>query len=421
VSLLIRHARVVTLAQGRRPRRGAEARNLSVLDDADVLVEGEQIAAVGPGGTLKAPGGGSVLHAEGRVLMPALVDCHTHACWAGDWSHRLDEWSQKLAGKPYLEILAGGGGIMASVQAVRRSTVESLRDSLAERLMGMLRQGTLSVEVKSGYGLSERAELKMLEAIEQAGRVFPGTVRATALLGHALDEGEPGGAEEFVNGVIRRTLGSVHARYPGICVDAFCERGAWSVEDCCRLFEAAQQLGHPVRVHADQFNALGMLERAVKMCADSVDHLEATPTQDLARLARSDTFGVFLPVCGLHLDNRYGHARAFADAGGAGCVATNCNPGSAPSGSMPLAIALGVRKLGLSPEEAITWATVNPATLLRLHDRGTIQPGQRADLLLLKHRDERALAFAMGEEHSEAVIGAGRLLHPPRAGLHARA
>ncbi len=383
-----------------------------MLDRADVLVQGGQIVAVGRG--LEAVEGCTVIEAAGRVLMPGFVDCHTHACWAGD---RLDEWEMKRRGATYLEILESGGGIMSTVRAVRAATRDQLAGSLLARLNAMLAEGTTAVEVKSGYGLSTADELKMLGAIADAAERWPGRVRLTACIGHAKDpEVDPA---RFVEDTIRETLPAVHAAFPDCTIDAYCEKGAWSLDETVRLFEAAADLGHPLRVHADQFNELGMLDAAIGLGAVSVDHLEATSPDALVRLAESETMGVMLPCAGFHVDGRYGDGRGFVDGrggGGALAIATNCNPGSAPCHSMPMAIALAVRYLGLTAAEAIAACTVNAATLLGFHDAGTIEPGKRADLVLLRHTDERQLGYEFGGRHADLVVCAGRIAFDAGAG-----
>lgn len=398
MSLLIRNARVLTLAQGSIPRRGAELGELGVLPKADVLVADGKIAAVGE--NVPAPEGTEVIDAARRVLMPGFVDCHTHACYAGD---RLDEWEQRLRGVPYLEILAKGGGIHATVRAVRELTRKQLAANLKAQLDLMLRAGTTTVEVKSGYGLTIDEELKMLHAIQRAAGEWPGTVVPTALLGHAIE----GGVEEYTRMVVREMLPAVWHAFPGIAVDAYCEKSAWPVEACVRLFERARKHGLPVRVHTDQFNSLGMIPEALRLHATSVDHLEAATAEDLAAVAQSHTFAVLLPVTGFQTNGRYARGRKLVEQGGLVAVATNCNPGTAPSHSMPLAIALAVRGCRLTPAEAIAAATVNAAALLGLRDRGTIAMGQRADLVLLRHRDERMLAYELGGDPVEMVVAGG--------------
>lgn len=399
MSLLFRNARVLTLAGPSGPRRGKALRELGVLPQGEVLVIDDKIAAVGP--KVEAPADAQVIDAVGRVLMPGFVDCHTHACWAGN---RLDEWEKKLNGVSYLEILKAGGGIHATVRAVREATQKQLAASLRERLGQMLRGGTTTVEVKSGYGLNTEAELKMLRAIRRAASDWPGTVVPTALLGHATE----GDVEEYSRMVTKEMLAEVSREFPEIAVDAFCEKEAWTVEACVRLFEKARK-HHPIRVHADQFNSLGMIPEAIRLHARSVDHLEASTKADLLALAGSNTFGVVLPCTGLHTDQRFAKAGFFADNGGALALATNFNPGSSPTHSVPFAIATAVRFCGLLPAEAIVAATCNPAQLLGLTDRGSIEIGKRADLLLLHHKDERQLAYELGGNPVDMVICGGKI------------
>jgi imidazolonepropionase len=402
LSLVIRNARVLTLA-GPRPRRGAALKDLAIYTRADVVIDKGRIESVGAG--TAARGQGQEIDAAGRVLMPAFIDCHTHACWAGT---RLDEWQMKLKGTPYLDILKAGGGIMSTVRAVRKASGEELVRLLQSRLAAMIHAGSATIEVKSGYGLSTADELKMLRAIDTARKLQiqagGADIILTALLGHAIDPDTP----NFIDRTLSETLPGVSKAFPGIAIDVFCETGSWSLADTVRLLEKARTLKHPIRVHADQFNSLGMIPEAIRLGATSVDHLEASTDADLDKLAASSTFGVILPCCGFHVDGRYARARRFIDAGGLLALATNYNPGSAPSPSMPFAIALAVRHCGLAIPEAIAAATVNPACLLGLSDRGQVAPGQRADLLLLNHTDERMLAFEVGGDPVDALIIGGK-------------
>ncbi|MCW5765093.1 MAG: imidazolonepropionase [Phycisphaeraceae bacterium] len=399
--LVIRNARVAGFAPG--PKRRADLDALPVIPRADVTIEDGRIKSIREvkPNTRRAPidpADPATIDADGRVLIPGLVDCHTHLCWAGQ---RLDEWEAKRRGVPYLEILKRGGGIMATVRAVREASIESLAADLLARARLMLANGSTTIEVKSGYGLTTDAELKMLRAVRLAQQSFPGTLVPTALLGHAIDDAQPG----FVGVTVRQTLPAVAAEFPGITVDAFCEQGAWSLEQCVLLFNRARELGLPIRIHADQFNSLGAVPAALRLDARSIDHLEASTREDLALLAAApNTAGVMLPACGFHLDGRYARGRRFVQDGGLLAIATNCNPGSAPCFSMPLVIALAVRHLGLSFPEAFAAATVNPAHVLGLRDRGAIAPGLRADLLLLRHTDERALAFEFGASPVDIAI-----------------
>ncbi len=405
-SLLIRNVRTVSPPPGKGFRCGPEAGELEIRDGVDVLVGEGRILAIGSGAELRLEGwseaASRVVEGDGHALLPGFVDAHTHACWAGN---RLDEWALRLKGASYPEILRAGGGIHSTVREVRAASEEALARLLRDRLEWALREGTTTIEVKSGYGLDTPTELKMLRAIRRAGADWPGTVIPTACIGHAKDPE----IRDFVGQTIEETLPAVHEAFPGVAIDAYCEEGAWSVDECVRLFEAAAALGHPLRVHADQFTEFGMMDEAIRLGARSVDHLEATTREGLGRLARSGLAGVFLPVSGFHVDGRYGDARTFVDEGGAPVVATNWNPGSAPSPSIPFAVSLAVRHNGLTPAEALTAVTANAAHLLRLHDRGSIFPGMRADLVLLRHRDEREVAHTVGGSPVALVVVGGEV------------
>ncbi|MEM1331500.1 MAG: imidazolonepropionase [Planctomycetota bacterium] len=392
--LLIRNARVLRLDAG--PRRGRDAMNdLRSLDACDVLVRDGVIAQVGPG--LTAHGDAEELHAAGRVLIPGFVDCHTHACWAGE---RYDEWAMRQAGATYLELLEAGGGIMSTVRAVRAATLEELTSSLVERLNVMLAGGTTTLEVKSGYGLTTEDELKMLRAIANAATQWQGTVVSTACIGHAVDPE----ASDPIETTISETLPAVVAEFPGITIDAYCERAAWSLEDSVRLFERARELGCPCRVHTDQFNELGMTAAAIEKGFVSVDHLEASGPETIRAVAESETAAVVLPCSGFHTDQRYADGRALIDSGATVAIATNCNPGSSPCYSLPLAAGLAVRCNGLTPAESISAITTNAASVLGLSDRGYIDQGARADLVLLRHTHETALTHDLGGRHIDAVF-----------------
>jgi len=408
--MLIRHARILTMGGKPGPQRGGRLGTLAPVEDAWIHIKDGKITDLGPEklGPPASPSDTETYDAAGRVVMPGFVDCHTHACWAGD---RLNEWDQKRAGVPYLDILKAGGGIMSTVRAVRDAEPAALRASLRQRIQTMRAEGSTTIEVKTGYGLTPNDEMKMF--VEIAHGDLLGGVVPTALLGHAINPDVP--RDWFITLMADQALDLVHRISPGTCVDAFCESGAWTLEECAALFTRAKSLGCPFRVHADQFNALGMTEWAVDHGAISVDHLEASTESGLQKLAHSDTFGVMLPACGFHLDGRYAKGRAFVDMGGALAIATNLNPGSAPCFSMPFIIALAVRHLGLTPQEAIAAATINPASLLGLTDRGWIGPGARADLIMLRHTDERNLAFEFGGNHIHEVIHAGTPLF--QAGL----
>ncbi len=410
MTLLVRHARVVTLAPPTsagtrtvRARRGAALRDLGVISRGDVLVVDGKIASVGS--DLAVPSGVEVIEADGRVLMPGFIDCHTHACWAGE---AVDDWEKQVGAKPSSE-RKPDSGFAGILHATREATRKQLAAGLRARLDLILRAGTTTVEVKSGFGLTIESESKMLHAIVRAAQEFPGTVVPTALLGHAI-EGDPA---VYTRMVVREMLPAIWHEFPGIAIDACCDANAWPVEACVRLFERAREHGLPLRVQADQIESTGMIPEAIKQFARSVDHLENAKKDDLVALAASDTFGVMTPATAFHLAGRYPRAGAFVDSGGLLALGSNYGPLTAPSYSMPFIITLAVRYCGLTPAEAITACTVNAAAVLGLTDRGTIEAGQRADLILLRHRDERQLAYEFGGNPVDCVIAGGKRVAEP--------
>jgi len=403
-ALLFVNARILTLKGDGTPRRGDALRDLGVIDNGWVLIRDGIIADLGDGEPPEGLDQDSEINLGGRVLLPSFVDCHTHACWAGS---RLDEFQRSLEGATYLELLAEGGGIMSTVRAVRAASLEDLAGMLEQRITTMSAWGTGTLEIKSGYGLTTEDELKMLRAIHSVSQVTSQLVTGTFLGAHAIDPDVP----DFVERTINETLPAVAEEFPGICCDAYCETGAWSVEDTTRYFEQAVELGCPIRAHVDQFNDLGMVERAIELGAISVDHLEASGPEAVRRIAESRTMAVLLPCSGFSLDDRYAPGRDLVDAGAAVAVATNFNPGSAPCPSMPMAIVLACRKTGLTPQEAIAASTYNAACVLGLQDTvGSIAIGHRADLVVLDARDERELAWVIAPPPPPLIIGNGEIV-----------
>jgi len=406
---IIVNAKILTLAGSDIPRRKEEMLDLGVIELGHILIRNGLIAHVGEGvpdeSLIDEHEDIPIVDANGRIVMPSFVDCHTHSCWAGS---RLDEFEMSVKGVPYLDILKKGGGIMSTVRSVREATQDELSESLLGRLGLMASLGTTTLEIKSGYGLTTEDELKMLRAIHDASQDVPQMIVGTFLGAHAIDPEQP----NFTEIIIHETLPAVVQEFPGIACDAYCEDGAWSVEDTTQLFERALELDCPIRAHLDQFNPLGMLTRAVDMGAKSVDHLEASTDEELKHLASSDTVGVLLPASGFCLNDAYARGRDIIDLGCAVAIATNYNPGSAPSPSMPFSIALACRRLGLTPAEAIVASTFNAACVLGLQRViGSIEVGKHANLQLLDCYDERELAWHVATGTPLLVAIQGEVIH----------
>jgi len=399
--LLVRDlVQVVTAAAGALPRRGAELAAVEVVDDAFILCEGEQIAAVGRMRDLPALDG-EVEELDGRGLcgVPGLVDCHTHPAWGGD---RVEEFSLRAAGASYEELHAAGGGILSTVRATRALGADGLRERVERHAGWFLAHGTTTWEGKSGYGLDRETELASLRAVRGAGglptwlgahSVPPEFDDADAYLDYALAEVLPEAAELAV------------------AADVFLERGAFDARQARRYLLACREAGLALRLHGDQFTESGAVPLAVELGARSVDHLEATGDEGVRLLAEHDVVGVLLPASALFLDRPMPPARALADAGAPLALATDFNPGSAFTSSLPLICSLACTQLHLSPEEALTAATVNAAHVLGLADgRGRIAPGYRADVTLLGAPDWRYLAYHLAGDVVAAVVRGGSLV-----------
>ncbi|MDP7070885.1 MAG: imidazolonepropionase [Phycisphaerales bacterium] len=396
------NGRLITLAGPDGPRRGEAMSELAEIESGWIAIEDGRIHGMGEGSPPQDMDSDVVLDLDGRLVLPTWVDCHTHACWAGS---RLDEWEAMLSGVNYTEILEAGGGILSTVHAVRAASQDELTESLFGRLGRLQSCGTGAIEVKSGYGLTTESELKMLRAIHEASQDVDTQVVGTFLGAHAIDDEQP----DFIDYVIEEVLPTVTDEFPGITCDAYLEEGAWSLAQTRRLFEQARSLGCPLRLHTDQFNSLGGVPMAVELGARSVDHLEAITEADIRTLGGSETLGVLLPASGFHVDQRYAPGRDLIDGGAAIAIATNCNPGSAPTYSMPMTMALACRRCGLSPAEAITAATWNAACVLGIEgDVGSLEVGKRGDLQVLDERDARSIVWSFGNPPPPIVLLEGR-------------
>jgi imidazolonepropionase len=399
--LLVRDlAQLATPAGRAAPLRGAALGEVEVLDGAYVLCAGDSIEAVGRMRDLPALGGDVVeVDGRGRCAIPGLVDCHTHAAFAGD---RVEEFSLRAAGAGYEELHAHGGGILATVQPTRAAGEDGLRAAVERHRGWMLRHGTTTFEGKSGYGLDRDTELASLRAIRAAGGV------PTWLGAHAVPPEFDGDGDAYLDFALAEVLPSVAGLAEA--ADVFLERGAFDATQARRYLEACREAGLALRLHGDQFTEQGAVPLAVELGARSVDHLEATGEGGIRALAASGVAGVVLPASALFLERPMPPARALVDAGAIVALATDFNPGSAFCESLPLCCSLAATQLRLSPAEALAACTVNAAHVLGRGDRlGRLAPGYRADLVLLDAPDWRHLAYHLGGDLvADVVLGGAR-------------
>ena len=411
--LLYNASQVVTVAGGGRPKRGPEMRDLGLITEGAVAIRDGKIIAVGPDDEVRASVQADLaLDAGGCVVMPGFVDPHTHLLWAGS---REDEFEMRLQGATYMEIMRAGGGIMNTVQQVRAANVQRLVAESRPRLDRMLAYGTTTAEAKSGYGLSTEDELKSLRAIAQLDKGHPVELTPTFLGAHAIPAEYAGRADEFVELVVGDMLPAVAAHYAGRTLpfcDVFCEEGAFSLAQSRRILLAAREMGFPLKIHVDEFEALGGTRLAVELGAVSADHIVCTPPDEIELLARSDTVAVSLPGTPFGLaEAHYSPARAIIDAGGILALATDLNPGTSYCESMPFIIALACRTMRLWPAEAIVAATLNAAYAIGRGDVvGSIEAGKQADLIVLDMPDYRQLPYRFGTNPVRTVIKRGEVV-----------
>jgi imidazolonepropionase len=399
-ALLVRDlAQIASPAGAGAPLRGGGLADVRVIENGYVLCADGRVASVGRMDEL-GPLDLEVVEVEGRgrAAVPGLVDCHTHACFAGD---RAGEFELRSSGASYEELHAAGGGIVSTVRETRAAGEAGLRAAL-ERHRGWMRaQGTTTWEAKSGYGLDRETELAQLRAVWAAGGV------PTWLGAHAVPP-EFSDADAYLDFALADVL--PEAAPLAEAADVFLERGAFDAAQARRYLVACRSAGLALRLHADQFTEGGGIGLAVELEARSVDHLEATGPAGVRMLAASDVAAVLLPVAALYLGRPMPPARDLVDAGAVVALATDFNPGSAFCESLPVAMTLACTQMGLAPAEALAACTVNAAHVLARADRvGRIAPGHQADLVLLEAPDWRHLAYHLGGELVAVVIEKGEV------------
>jgi imidazolonepropionase len=401
--LLVRDlAQLATPAGTAAPLRGRALGEIDVLEDAYVLCAGASIEALGRMRDLsRLEGDVEELDGRGLCAIPGLVDCHTHACFAGD---RVEEFALRAGGASYEELHASGGGIMSTVRATRAAGEEALAEAVRKHRDWMLRAGTTTFESKSGYGLDRETELASLRAVKAADGV------PTWLGAHAVPP-EFGDADAYLDFALAEVLPA--AAEIAEAADVFLERGAFDNVQARRYLTACADAGLALRMHGDQFTEQGAVPLAIELGARSVDHLEATGHEGVTALGNSNVAAVLLPASALFLARPMPPARALVDAGAIVALATDFNPGSAFCESLPLTCSLAATQLRLSPAEALAACTVNAAHVLgRADSLGRLAPGYAADVILLDAPDWRYLAYHLG-----ANLVADLVLHGERAEL----
>lgn len=408
--IIINHANVFT-PTGSRALKGKEMGNITHIPDANVVIKGNKIVYVGTDGKYAVPQDDAiytVIDAEGSAVIPGFIDSHTHLIFGG---YRPEEFGWRLKGDSYMSIMERGGGIQSTVDATREASREELFDKACLYLDRMIGMGVTTVEVKSGYGLDTDTEVKMLEVIQDLTQRYRDRIRivSTFLGAHAVPKEYKGRTGEYVDLMIREMLPRVKglARF----CDIFTEKNVFEIEDSRRFLTAAREEGFRLKLHADEIVQLGGAELAAELKAVSADHLLHVSDEGIRRMAEAGTVATLLPLTAFALKEPYAPARKFIEAGAAVALATDLNPGSCFSGSIPLTIALACIYMGMSVEETLTALTLNAAAALDLATvTGSIEAGKSADMILLDFDTIDALPYYVGMNCVNTVISHGNIL-----------
>jgi imidazolonepropionase len=388
---------------------GTEMKELPCISSAWLLTNNGIISDFGKMQSLPEIKADKTIDLTGKIVLPAWCDSHTHLVYAGN---REQEFVDRINGMTYEEIANRGGGILNSAKTLQETSEEDLYEQSALRLEEIMKLGTGAVEIKSGYGLTKEAELKMLRVIKKLRENYELPIKSTFLGAHALPKEFKNNTKAYLNLVINEILPEIAKENLAEYIDVFCEKGYFSVEDTNRLLSAAGKYGLRPKIHVNQFNAIGGVQAGVAHNALSVDHLEVMRQEDIESLKNSETMPVALPGCSLFLGIPYTPARKMLDTGLPLALATDFNPGSSPSGNMNLVVSLACIKMNLTPEEAINAATINGAYAMALSKtHGSITRGKAANFIITKPIPSYAvLPYAFGSNVIEAVYINGKLV-----------
>ncbi|MBI4232213.1 imidazolonepropionase [Candidatus Peregrinibacteria bacterium] len=409
-SLLIKNCGQLLTMKGIAPKAGKAASELGIIEDAFLACLGDEIVEVGSMKKLKkaqVTGKTKVIDAAGKVVMPGIIDCHTHLVFGGSRAH---EFRRKLEGESYLDILASGGGIYSTVKETRKATNPSLLERTMENLEEFLAYGVTTVEAKTGYGLDLQNELKCLDVAHEAAKKQPVRIVHTFLGAHVCAPELKGNNKAYLKYLVEEVLPAVRGKAE--FVDIFCEKNAFSVRQAKKYLMMAQKMGFKIKIHAEQINRLGASRMAAELGATSIDHCDHLHEGDIRRLVSTDVVAVLLPLVPLYTgESTFARGGEMVDQGLPVAISTDFNPGSCPSKNIFLAMNLACLKMGLTAEEVLTAVTINAACALdRQKEIGSLIAGKKADILITKVDSYEEIPYRLGENLAGKVIVAGKLV-----------
>lgn len=388
---------------------GLQMKELPTIKNAYLLIDNDTIVDYGEMSDVTGINADQIIDASGKLVLPTWCDSHTHIVYAGD---RSQEFVDRINGLSYEDIANRGGGILNSAKTLQDTSEDDLYNQSVTRLKAVMSLGTGAIEIKSGYGLTPEAEIKMLRVIKRLKKDFPIKVKATFLGAHALPlafkDNKQGYLDQIINDMLPQIAKENLAQY----IDVFCEKGYFDLDDTAQILKAGQDYNLIPKIHVNQFNAFGGIALAVKHNAISVDHLEELNNEDINALKDSNTMPVALPSCSYFLSIPYTPGRQLIDAGLPLALATDYNPGSTPSGNMNFVVSTACIKMKLTPEEAINAATLNGAYAMGISKQyGSITKGKKANIIITKPISSyNYLPYAFGDNHIETVIINGEII-----------
>ena len=418
VNLIIQNARQLltlkSMQKGPRTKDGME--DLGIIEDGVVAISGDKIAVVGKNkdvlDEIEITNETKIIDAKNKVVLPGFVDCHTHPVFANT---REDEFEMRIKGKTYQEIAASGGGIKSSVKNLRSKTKEELIRLVLPRLDRMLSYGTTTIEAKSGYGLSLEDEIKMLEVIRELNKIHPIDLIPTFLGAHEISEEYKNNRKEYIKLITERMIPEVAKRKLAVFCDIFCEKGVFDIEESREILKTAKDHGFGLKLHADQLSALGGSKLAAELKAISADHLEFIDDDGIEKMRESGVIGVLLPGACFGLGLReYPPARKMIERGLPVALATDFNPGSSMTESVPMILSLACLMMRMTPAEAMVASTINSAYAVdKGNEMGSIEKGKKADMVIWNVQNYKEIPYHFGVNLVEQVIKDGKVFPLP--------
>jgi len=412
--LLANSSQIITVnTEGKNEKRGKELNNIDILNDHAIVIENGVIKNLIPNSSIKNPSKFDIIDLQDKVILPGLVECHTHSAFAGS---RANEFKMRLEGKSYEEIAKEGSGIISTVYAVRNSSLNQLVQLLIPRVVHFISQGITCLEIKSGYGLDLENEIKLLEAINKLKSLFTIDIIPTFLGAHTFPPEHKENHKGYLDLIINKMLPQIAKKKLAKFCDAFCEKTAFSSEEVNLIFTKAEELGYRLRLHTEQFNNIGGLEAALAHDVLSVDHLEVLTDKQIFKLAAFDTVAVLLPGVSFFLDYQYAPARNLIDNNALVALSTDFNPGSSHISSINLIMGLAAIKMKMTFEEIISAVTINAAKAILMNRQiGSIEIGKKADFAVFDVNDYSDIIYNVGKNLNVMTIKNGNIIYqaPP--------